>query len=269
MLYLAFSRYGSIRLGRDDEEPEFRTVSWIAMMFSAGMGIGLMFFGVYEPITYLAAPPHGLAEANTKEAAELAMQFTYFHWAFHPWAIYAVVALSIAYFTFRKRTPNLVSSAFRPVLEARVERWPGKALDILAIFATLFGSCTSLGLGALQMNSGLNFIWGVPQTTTMAIIIIAVVTALFVVSPSPAPSARSINRSPVLWTPDSPTPCTAPWPAPEARIFWRTPPSGPYARTVWVSRSLRTLRPTTRIGWSWQATCGRTRSCVRREYTYR
>ena len=182
MLYLAFSRYSSIRLGRDDEEPEFRTVSWIAMMFSAGMGIGLMFFGVYEPITYLGAPPHGLAEANTKEAAELAMQFTYFHWAFHPWAIYAVVALTIAYFTFRKGTPNLVSSAFRPILGDRVERWPGKTLDILAIFATLFGSCTSLGLGALQMNSGLNFIWGVPQTTTMAIIIIVVVTALFVVS---------------------------------------------------------------------------------------
>jgi glycine betaine transporter len=157
-------------------------VSWIAMMFSAGMGIGLMFFGVYEPITYLGAPPHGLAEANTKEAAELAMQFTYFHWAFHPWAIYAVVALTIAYFTFRKGSPNLVSSAFRPVLGDRVERWPGKTLDILAIFATLFGSCTSLGLGALQMNSGLNFIWGVPQTTTMAIIIIAVVTALFIVS---------------------------------------------------------------------------------------
>ncbi|CAA9463138.1 MAG: Glycine betaine transporter OpuD [uncultured Rubrobacteraceae bacterium] len=182
MLYLAFSRYGSIRLGRDDERPEFRTVSWIAMMFSAGMGIGLMFFGVAEPMTYLGAPPHGLAEANTKEAAETAMQFTYFHWAFHPWAIYAVVALTIAYFTFRKGAPNLVSSAFRPILGDRVERWPGKTLDILAIFATLFGSCTSLGLGALQMNSGLNFIWGVPQTTTVAIIIIAIVTALFVVS---------------------------------------------------------------------------------------
>jgi glycine betaine transporter len=182
MLYLAFSRYGSIRLGKDDEEPEFRTVSWIAMMFSAGMGIGLMFYGVAEPMLHFGAPPHGLAEANTKEAAELAMQFTYFHWAFQPWAIYAVAALTIAYFTFRRGAPNLVSSAFRPIMGDRVERWPGKTLDILAIFATLFGSCTSLGLGALQMNSGLNFIWGVPQTTTMAIIIIAIVTALFIVS---------------------------------------------------------------------------------------
>ena len=182
MLYLAFSRYGSIRLGKDDEKPEFRTVSWIAMMFSAGMGIGLMFFGVAEPMYHFGAPPHGLAKANTPAAAETAMQFTYFHWAFHPWAIYAVVALTIAYFTFRKGSPNLVSSAFRPILGDRVERWPGKTLDILAIFATLFGSCTSLGLGALQMNSGLNFIWGVPQTTTIAIIIIVVVTALFIVS---------------------------------------------------------------------------------------
>ena len=182
MLYLAFSRYGSIRLGRDDELPEFRTVSWIAMMFSAGMGIGLMFFGVAEPMYHFGAPPHGLAKANTPAAAETAMQFTYFHWAFHPWAIYAVVALTIAYFTFRKGSPNLVSSAFRPILGDRVERWPGKTLDVLAIFATLFGSCTSLGLGALQMNSGLNFIWGVPQTTTVAIIIIAIVTALFIVS---------------------------------------------------------------------------------------
>jgi glycine betaine transporter len=182
MVYLAFSRYGSIRLGGDDERPEFRTVSWIAMMFSAGMGIGLMFFGVAEPMYHFGAPPHGLAKANTEQAAETAMQYTYFHWAFHPWAIYAVVALAIAYFTFRKGAPNLVSSAFRPILGDRVERWPGKTLDILAIFATLFGSCTSLGLGALQMNSGLNFIWGVPQTTTVAIVIIVIVTALFIVS---------------------------------------------------------------------------------------
>src|ERR687898_434373 len=182
VVFLAVTPYGRIRLGRDDDRPEFRTVSWIAMMFSAGMGIGLMFFGVAEPMYHFGAPPHGLAKANTEEAAETAMQYTYFHWAFHPWAIYAVVALAIAYFTFRKGAPNLVSSAFRPILGDRVERWPGKTLDILAIFATLFGSCTSLGLGALQMNSGLNFIWGVPQTTTAAIIIIVVVTALFIVS---------------------------------------------------------------------------------------
>src|ERR671911_1975706 len=125
-LYLAFSRYGKIRLGGQDEQPEFSTVSWIAMMFSAGMGIGLMFFGVAEPLYHFGAPPHGLAKANTEGAAETAMQYSYFHWAFHPWAIYAIMALSIAYFTFRKGAPNLVSSAFRPILGDRVERWPGK-----------------------------------------------------------------------------------------------------------------------------------------------
>src|SRR4028119_1877223 len=144
-VYLAFSRYGRIRLGGDDEQPEFRTVSWIAMMFSAGMGIGLMFFGVAEPMYHFGAPPHGPAKANTPAAAETAMQYTYFHWAFHPWAIYAVVALTIAYFTFRKGSPNLVSSAFRPILGDRVERWQGKTLDVMATFERRLGPGTHMG----------------------------------------------------------------------------------------------------------------------------
>jgi glycine betaine transporter len=182
VLYLAFSRYGRIKLGRDDDEPEFRTVSWVAMMFSAGMGIGLMFFGVAEPISHLTAPPHGLAKAGTEQAAEVAMEYSYFHWALHPWAMYAVVGLALAYFTFRKGKPNLISSAFRPLLGDRVEGPAGKTIDILAIFATLFGSATSLGLGALQINGGLEYIWSVPNSTAVAIVIIAVMTALFVVS---------------------------------------------------------------------------------------
>jgi glycine betaine transporter len=182
VIFLAFSRYGRIKLGNDDDEPEFRTVSWVAMMFSAGMGIGLMFFGVVEPISHLTAPPHGLAKAGTEQAAEVAMEYSYFHWALHPWAMYAVVGLALAYFTFRKGKPNLISSAFRPLLGDRVEGPAGKTIDILAIFATLFGSATSLGLGALQINGGLEYIWGVPNSTTVAIVIIAVMTALFVVS---------------------------------------------------------------------------------------
>jgi glycine betaine transporter len=181
-VYLALSRYGKIRLGGENERPEFRTVSWIAMMFSAGMGIGLMFFGVAEPIYHLGAPPHGLAKANTQDAALLAMETSYFHWAFHPWAMYAVVGLALAYFTFRKGKPNLISSAFRPLLGDRVEGPVGKTIDILAIFATLFGSATSLGLGALQINGGLNYLWDVPNSVAVAIIVIAVMTALFVVS---------------------------------------------------------------------------------------
>jgi glycine betaine transporter len=182
VIFLAFSRYGKIKLGKDDDEPEFRTVSWVAMMFSAGMGIGLMFFGVAEPISHLTAPPHGLAKAGTEQAAEVAMEYSYFHWALHPWAMYAVVGLALAYFTFRKGRPNLISSAFRPLLGDRVEGPAGKTIDVLAIFATLFGSATSLGLGALQINGGLEYIWGVPNSTAVAIVIIAVMTALFVVS---------------------------------------------------------------------------------------
>ena len=181
-VYLALSRYGKVRLGGEDERPEFRTSSWIAMMFSAGMGIGLMFYGVAEPIYHLGTPPHGLAKASTKEAAEVAMEYSYFHWAFHPWAMYAVVGLALAYFVFRKGMPNLISSAFYPLLGERVNGPIGRTIDILAIFATLFGSATSLGLGALQINGGLNYLADIPNSTTIAIIVIAVLTLAFVVS---------------------------------------------------------------------------------------
>jgi choline/carnitine/betaine transport len=182
VLYLAVTPYGRLRLGKDDDRPEFRTASWIAMMFSAGMGIGLMFYGVAEPISHLAAPPLGLAKPNTEEAAARAMEWTYFHWALHAWALYAIVGLALGFFCFRKGLPNLISSAFYPVLGERVNGPIGKAIDILAIFATMFGSATSLGLGALQINSGLNFVWDVEQSTGLAVVIIAVLTLLFVLS---------------------------------------------------------------------------------------
>jgi choline/carnitine/betaine transport len=183
-VYLAFSRYGKIRLGAQDEEPEFSTVSWVAMMFSAGMGIGLMFYGVAEPITHMGAPPFGLAEPNTKGAAQVAMEYSYFHWAFHPWSIYAIMGLALAYFTFRKGMPNLVSTAFYPLLGDRVYGPIGKTIDILAIFATLFGSATSLGLGALQINQGLNAVFGIGgrDAVGLAILVIAVLTACFIFS---------------------------------------------------------------------------------------
>src|SRR5688572_10349198 len=183
-LYLAFSRYGKIRLGGQDEQPEFRTVSWVAMMFSAGMGIGLMFFGVAEPLSHMSSPPAGTAEAGTREAAKVAMEYSYFHWAFHPWAIYAIVGLALAYFCFRKGMPNLISTAFYPLLGDRVYGPAGKTIDILAIFATLFGSATSLGLGALQINQGLNVLFGVGgrNSVGMAIVVIAVLTLCFILS---------------------------------------------------------------------------------------
>jgi glycine betaine transporter len=158
-------------------------VSWVAMMFSAGMGIGLMFFGVAEPIGHLGAPPHGLARAGTEDAAGLAMEYSYFHWALHPWAIYAIMGLALAYFCFRKGMPNLISTAFYPLLGDRVYGPAGKTIDILAIFATLFGSATSLGLGALQISGGLNYLadW-IPNSTFVAVVIIVLLTAAFIVS---------------------------------------------------------------------------------------
>jgi glycine betaine transporter len=183
-VYLAASRYGRIRLGGDDERPEFSTVSWVAMMFSAGMGIGLMFYGVAEPMSHMGTPPFGLAEPNTKGAAQVAMEYSYFHWALHPWAIYAIVGLALAYFCFRKGMPNLISTAFYPLLGDRVYGPAGKTIDILAIFATLFGSATSLGLGALQINQGLNVLFGVggKNSVGMAIVVIAVLTLCFILS---------------------------------------------------------------------------------------
>jgi glycine betaine transporter len=183
-VYLAASRYGRIRLGGDDERPEFSTVSWVAMMFSAGMGIGLMFFGVAEPMSHMGTPPFGLADPNTKGAAQVAMEYSYFHWALHPWAIYAIVGLALAYFCFRKGMPNLISTAFYPLLGDRVYGPVGKTIDILAIFATLFGSATSLGLGALQINQGLNVLFGVggKNAVGMAIVVIAVLTLCFILS---------------------------------------------------------------------------------------
>jgi glycine betaine transporter len=181
-VFLGVSRFGRIRLGADDEKPEFRTASWVAMMFSAGMGIGLMFFGVSEPLSHLGAPPNNAAPAGSPEAARIAMEYSYFHWAFHPWAIYAIVGLALAYFVFRKGQRNLISTAFRPLLGDRVDGPIGRAIDSLAIFATLFGSATSLGLGALQINGGMNILWDVSISDGMAVAIIAVLTAAFVLS---------------------------------------------------------------------------------------
>lgn len=182
MVWLAFSRYGSIKLGADDEEPEFSTRSWIAMMFSAGMGIGLMFYGVAEPMSHLSAPPFGLAEAGTADAAKVALRYTIFHWSLQPWAIYALFGLSMAYFTFRKGRGNLVSESFRPLLGNRVDGSTGKTIEVLAILATLFGSATSLGLGALQINSGMSYLWGFETSTSLQLIVISVITVAFIIS---------------------------------------------------------------------------------------
>ncbi len=198
VLWLAASRYGTIPLGKDDESPEFRTISWIAMMFSAGMGIGLMFYGVAEPLYHYIVPPGtafdpanyvgegGLLQTPAQQAAALeqAMATTIFHWSLHPWAIYAVVGIAVAYSTFRKDRPQLISSVFEPLLgQERTNGWVGKVINILAIFATLFGSAASLGLGALQIGGGLTFNgWFGTVGTPVLIAIIAILTCAFIAS---------------------------------------------------------------------------------------
>jgi len=181
--YLAFTRYGNIKLGTDDSEPEFSTFSWVSMMFATGMGIGLMFWGVAEPLTHFNAPPMGLAEPGSPEAAQLAMEYSFFHWGVHPWSMYAVIGLSIGYFAYRKGYGNLVSATFRPLLGERAGQAPGKAIDVIAIFATLFGSATSLGLGALQITGGIDDVFGRGGgSKSLAVAVIAVLTLCFVVS---------------------------------------------------------------------------------------
>ncbi|RZU32584.1 BCCT family transporter [Blastococcus saxobsidens] len=184
VVWLAASAYGRIPLGRDGEAPEFRTVSWVAMMFSAGMGIGLMFYGVAEPLTHYVAPPPRSVAAETPEAVQTAMATTLFHWTLHPWAIYAVVGLAIAYGTFRRGRKQLISAAFEPLFGARRTTGPaGKLIDVLAIFATLFGSAASLGLGALQIGSGMEILgWAGSVGNGLLVGIIAVLTAAFVAS---------------------------------------------------------------------------------------
>jgi choline/glycine/proline betaine transport protein len=175
VIYLMQSRFSNIRLGPDDSKPEFSTPTWFAMLFSAGMGIGLLFFSVAEPIMHYGAPPNG--KGQTLEAARQAMGLTFFHWGLHPWAVYSVVGLSLAYFGYRKKLPLSIRSSFYPLLGERIYGPIGHAIDILAIVSTLFGVATSLGLGAMQVNAGLNHVFGLPQSTTVQVIIIALITA--------------------------------------------------------------------------------------------
>lgn len=183
LIFLACSRFGKIRLGKDTDRPEFSTAAWLAMLFSAGMGIGLVFYGVAEPMTHFSSPPpFGATEGGTAEAGRLAMQYTFFHWGLHAWAIYGLVALALAYFQFRKGAHGLISSAFYPLLGDRVNGPIGKAIDILAIFVTALGVATSFGIGATQINSGLNFVFGVPEGIPVQVAIIFVVMVLFLAS---------------------------------------------------------------------------------------
>jgi glycine betaine transporter len=180
-LVVGLSKYGDIKLGKPDEEPEFSTRSWFAMLFSAGMGIGLVFWGVAEPVYHYASPPFGAGESA--ESAVLAIRYAFFHWGLHPWALYALFGMMIAYFGFRRGMPQLPSSTLYPLIGKKGVEGPiGKIFDILAVFATLFGIATSLGLGAQQINSGLNSLFGLPNNNNVAVILVAIVTGAFILS---------------------------------------------------------------------------------------
>ncbi|MBA59286.1 MAG: choline transporter [Gammaproteobacteria bacterium] len=176
IIYLAFSRYGRIKLGPDDSEPEYSYVTWIAMLFSAGIGVGLMFFGVAEPMTHFASPPVG--EGRTIEAAEQAMLITYFHWGLQAWATYILVGLALAYFAYRKGLPLTVSSALYPIIGDRIYGVIGNTVNVLAVLATMFGIATSLGLGVMQVNAGLNYLLGLEVSGLVQVLLIAFITAI-------------------------------------------------------------------------------------------
>lgn len=176
-LGIAFSRYGKIKLGKDDDKPEFSNFQWFAMLFGGGMGIGLVFWSVAEPMMHYLAPPIG--KGGTVEAMHTAMRIVFFHWGIHAWVIFAIGGLALAYFQFRKGLPFLISSAFYPILGDRIYGPIGKAIDILSVFATVFGVATSLGLGSSQIATGLQYIWGIKATPATISIIIAVMTVLF------------------------------------------------------------------------------------------
>ena len=189
---LAASKLGKVRLGKDTDRPEYSTGAWFSMLFSAGMGIGLVFWGVAEPVAHFITPP--TADPGTEEAARDALRYSFFHWGLHPWAIYAVLAMALAYARFRRGWKATISGALRPVLGDRVDGWLGVAIDTIAVVATVFGVATSLGLGAAQVNGGLASLSdGIGIGSGVQLAIIAVVTVLFLVS-----ALSGINRG-IKW----------------------------------------------------------------------
>ncbi len=180
-IFFVLSPYGKIRLGKDTDRPQFSTVTWIAMLFSAGMGIGLVFYGAAEPLSHFAISP-ATEDPNTDAAFKEALRQSYFHWGFHVWAMYGVIALSLAFFQFRKGEPGLISATLKPIFGKKMEGPWGILVDVLAVFATSFGVATSLGFGAVQINAGLNYLFGVSIGISSQFIIIAVITVLFVTS---------------------------------------------------------------------------------------
>ncbi|MGN7175789.1 choline transporter [Paenibacillus sp. FSL R5-0490] len=181
-LYFLISPLGRIKLGKQDDKPEFTRPTWFAMLFSAGMGIGLVFWGSAEPIYHYAVGSPTGGSVGTDEAIKNAMRYTYFHWGIHAWAIYGIVALVLAYFNFRHGEPGLISATLKPILGDRTQGVTGKVIDILSVVATVIGVATTLGFGAVQINGGLSYLYGLPVNFTVQFVIVAIVTVLFILS---------------------------------------------------------------------------------------
>lgn len=180
-IWLGASRYGRLRLGQDEDRPEFSRPTWFAMLFSAGMGIGLVFYGVAEPMLHFANPP-GSEPGSTPQSARQALSLAFFHWGIHAWAIYVLMGLCIAYFAYRQNLPLSLRSCFQPLLGRHIYGWPGHLIDILAVFGTLFGLATSLGLGAMQVSAGLEHLFDIPHTRSTQLWLIAIITAAACIS---------------------------------------------------------------------------------------
>ncbi|MFB4212637.1 BCCT family transporter [Shouchella sp. JSM 1781072] len=180
-LYLIISPYGKIKLGKPDEKPEYNYLTWFALLFSAGMGTGLLFWGTAEPISHFALSSPTVEE-GTNQAALESMRFVFFHWGIHAWGIYAMVAISLAFFKFRREAPGMISATLSPIMNTKGST--GKVIDVIAIVATVSGIATTLGFGAAQMNGGLSYLWGVPNTFWVQLIIILIITVIFLISAS-------------------------------------------------------------------------------------
>lgn len=181
VIVLAISPYGKLRLGKPDDRPQYSWFSWLGMLFAAGIGVGFVFWGVAEPVLYYLDPPLGYTP-ETRKSALAGLRYGSYHWALHPWAIFSIVGLTLAYVQFRKDRPALISSAFYPLLGDRVNGWTGKTIDILAILATCTGVATTFGLSAMQITGGLSHISPIPNNAWTQLIIITIVTALFLLS---------------------------------------------------------------------------------------
>lgn len=180
IVYFAFGKYGKIRLGSDDSRPEYSNITWFGLLFGCGMGVGLVFWGVAEPLTYYLNPTDGI-EAASQASANFAFENFFMHWGILPWANYAVIGLALAYFMFRKNKKGLLNVMLEPLIgEKLANGWLGKVVDILGVFATVAGVVTSLGLGTLQINAGFNYLFGVPINLVVEIIIIIIVSFLYI-----------------------------------------------------------------------------------------